>query len=261
MPFLQVFFAIWWAWTNYTWFASSFDTDDVPFRLLTLVQMGGVLVLAAGVPSALDHGDLRAVTIGYLIMRLALVAQWLRAASEDPSSRATALRYATGITIAEVAWVLRRRLDEAGLIPEAALLPVFAALVVFPWWAECERPSAWHPRHIAERHGLFAIILFGEGVLAASMGVERALAAGGVSLSLITIAAAALALVFALWWLYFLHPSGRTRTSSCGATVIRRVAACGPAPGSRWRWNRRAITSQPRPWSSATRSRPRLPRS
>jgi hypothetical protein len=39
VPFLQVFFAIWWAWVNFTWFASSFDTDDVPFRLLTLVQM------------------------------------------------------------------------------------------------------------------------------------------------------------------------------------------------------------------------------
>jgi low temperature requirement protein LtrA len=46
--FLQVFFAIWWAWMNFTWFASSYDTDDVPYRLLTLVQMGGVLVLAAG---------------------------------------------------------------------------------------------------------------------------------------------------------------------------------------------------------------------
>src|SRR5262245_39337487 len=51
VPFLQVFFAIWWAWVNFTWFASAFDTDDVPFRMLTLVQMAGVLVLAAGVPA------------------------------------------------------------------------------------------------------------------------------------------------------------------------------------------------------------------
>src|SRR5688500_3700331 len=83
-PFLQVFFAIWWAWMNFTWFASSFDTDDVPYRLLTMVQMAGVLVLAAGVPAALEHGDYRAVTIGYAIMRAGLVACWLRAAIEDP---------------------------------------------------------------------------------------------------------------------------------------------------------------------------------
>jgi hypothetical protein len=37
-PFLPVFFAIWWAWMNFTRFASSHDTDDVPYRLLTLPQ-------------------------------------------------------------------------------------------------------------------------------------------------------------------------------------------------------------------------------
>jgi low temperature requirement protein LtrA len=63
VPFLQVFFTIWWAWMNFTRFASSYDNDDVPYRLLTLVQMAGVLVLAAGVPSA-GGGDFRIVTIG-----------------------------------------------------------------------------------------------------------------------------------------------------------------------------------------------------
>ena len=33
------------------------DTDDVAYRLATLVQMAGVLVLAAGVPAALHHED------------------------------------------------------------------------------------------------------------------------------------------------------------------------------------------------------------
>jgi low temperature requirement protein LtrA len=36
VPFLQVFFAVWWTWVNFTRFASSFDTDDVSFRLLSL---------------------------------------------------------------------------------------------------------------------------------------------------------------------------------------------------------------------------------
>jgi low temperature requirement protein LtrA len=111
VPFLQVFFAIWWAWVNFTWFASSFDTDDVPLGLLTLVQMAGV---ARGRRAGRARSRrLRAATLGYGIMRLGLLTQWLRAAIEDPSSRATALRYATGITLAEVAWVLRLRLDEA----------------------------------------------------------------------------------------------------------------------------------------------------
>jgi low temperature requirement protein LtrA len=212
LPFLQVFFAIWWAWVNFTWFASAFDTDDVPFRLLTLVQMAGVLVLAAGVPAALEHDDYRAVTFGYAIMRLGLLAHWLRAAIEDPSSRGTALRYAVGITVLQVAWLLRLAVDDAGLLSDLTRVAAFAALALcelaVPIWAERKGPTSWHPHHIAERYGLFAIILFGESVFAASTGVERALDAGGSSVSLVAVGAASLALVFALWWLYFLQQAG-----------------------------------------------------
>lgn len=212
VPFLQVFFAIWWAWMNHTWFASSFDTDDVAFRLLTLLQMGGVLVLAAGVPAALDANEYGAVTIGYLIMRVGLVAQWLRAALEDPASRRTGVRYAAGIAVAEVGWMTRLWLAGSGIASDGLLLAVFLALVAFelgvPPWAERARPTSWHPHHIAERYGLFAIILLGESVLAGSVGVQRALAADGVSLPLVAVAVASLVLVFSLWWLYFLQPTG-----------------------------------------------------
>jgi low temperature requirement protein LtrA len=171
-----------------------------------------VLVLAAGVPAALEHHDYRAVTFGYAIMRLGLLAHWLRAAIEDPSSRGTALRYAVGITILQIAWLLRLALDDAGLLSDPARLAVFGALVLcelaVPIWAERRGATSWHPHHIAERYGLFAIILFGESVFAASAGVERALASGGFSMPLVAVGVAALVLVFALWWLYFLQPAG-----------------------------------------------------
>ncbi|MFI6792935.1 low temperature requirement protein A [Nonomuraea sp. NPDC050383] len=210
--FLQVFFAIWWAWMNFTWFASSYDTDDVPYRLLTMVQMGGVLVLAAGVPAAAVHSDFRAVTIGYLIMRIALVAQWVRAGVEDAAGRRTALRYAVGITVMQAGWVLRLVLAETGALPSPAALPFFAVLVVLelavPLWAERTRPTTWHPHHIAERYGLFTIILLGESVLAATRGVEGALEAARTSTPLVVMAVSGLVLLFALWWLYFLTPAG-----------------------------------------------------
>ena len=55
----MVFFAIWWAWMNFTWFASAFDTDDWLYRVLTIVQMGGVLLAAAAIPAVVEHGDFR----------------------------------------------------------------------------------------------------------------------------------------------------------------------------------------------------------
>ncbi|GGT43204.1 low temperature requirement protein A [Nonomuraea spiralis] len=212
VPFLQVFFAIWWAWMNFTWFASSYDTDDVPYRLLTMLQMAGVLVLAAGVPAAAGEADFGIVTLGYLIMRAGLVAQWLRAGFEDGASRRTALRYAGGITVLQLGWVLRFFLVEAGTLPAASGLPVFVGLVVLelavPRWAERVRPTTWHPHHIAERYGLFTIILLGESILAATRGVEGALGAEGIGVPFVVIAGSGLVLLFALWWLYFLVQAG-----------------------------------------------------
>ncbi|MEU4770045.1 low temperature requirement protein A [Actinosynnema sp. NPDC023794] len=210
MPFLQVFFAIWWAWMNFTWFASAYDTDDVVFRLMAMLQMAGVLVLAAGVPAATE-GDLRTVTLGYLLMRMALVAQWVRVAIEDPASRRTALRYAAGISVAQAGWLVRLVLVESGVLTGDWLLPAFAALVlvelVVPPWAERRGRTTWHPHHIAERYGLFTIILFGESVFAASTGVDVAVREGW-TWSLTVVAGSALVLMFALWWLYSLEPGG-----------------------------------------------------
>ena len=109
LNYLFVFFAIWWPWVNFTWFASAFDTDDVLYRLLTFVQIAGVLVVAAGVPSAFEELDFRVMVVGYVIMRIALVAQWLRVAREDPDHRRTAIRFATGITLLQVGWVVAAR--------------------------------------------------------------------------------------------------------------------------------------------------------
>lgn len=212
VPFLQAFFAIWWAWMNFTWFASSYDADDVPYRLLTMVQMAGVLVLAAGVPAAAGHSDYGVITLGYFVMRIGLVVQWLRAGLEDPEGRRTAFRYAGGITFLQVGWLSRLALVETGALPPSLSLPSFVLLaaleIAVPWWAERVGSTSWHPHHIAERYGLFTIILLGESVLAASRGVEGALEAGEAGGRLVVIAGAGLVLLFALWWLYFLGPAG-----------------------------------------------------
>jgi hypothetical protein len=81
---------------TFTWFASAYDTDDATYRLLTMVQMVGVLVLAAGVPGA-AQGDFTTITMGYVVMRAGLIALWARAALEHPERRRTCLRYAIGI--------------------------------------------------------------------------------------------------------------------------------------------------------------------
>ena len=219
LAFVVVFFAVWWAWMNFSWFASAYDTDDVPYRLLTLLQMGGVLVLAAGIPAAFEHFDFTIAVIGYVIMRLALVAQWLRAASEHPEGRPAALRYAAGVTLVQAAWVGRLWLPgTAGWIGFAVL--VIAELAI-PVWAESSgRFTPWHRGHITERYGLFTIIVLGEVVLAATTAVQSALSAGRSSPGLLIAAAGGLLLVFGMWWSYFKHSvSEQIRPSSLAVSM------------------------------------------
>src|SRR5687767_10049390 len=205
--YLMVFFAIWWAWMNFTWFASAYDTDDDVYRLTTLVQVAGALVLAAGVPRAFGDADFTIITIGYVIMRLAMVAQWLRVARTDvhPGRRACGRRYAIGITLVQVGWVLRLMLPDELLVPGLVVL-VLAELAV-PIWAERVAETTWHPEHIAERYGLFTIIVLGESVLAASIAVQAALDSGERFATLAPIIIGGLLIICAMWWLYFYRPA------------------------------------------------------
>jgi low temperature requirement protein LtrA len=202
--YLMVFFAIWWAWMNFTWFASAFDTDDVLYRLLTFVQIAGALVIAAGVERAFTELDYTVLAIGYLIMRLGLIAQWVRAAREHPRIRGTALRFAGGVAAIQAGWLLRLAMPEG--IGNALFVPFVAIELAIPIWAErAGGPTPWHGGHIAERYGLFTIIVLGESVLAASTALQEAFGARGLSLGLVTLAAGALVLIGSMWWAYFKH--------------------------------------------------------
>ena len=64
-------------------------------------------------------GDFAVVVVGYLIMRVALVFQWLRA-SRHGERPATARRYAVGITACEVGWVAMLALQRRGADRRAA---------------------------------------------------------------------------------------------------------------------------------------------
>ncbi|MGV1007904.1 MAG: low temperature requirement protein A [Dermatophilaceae bacterium] len=202
--YLAVFFAIWWAWMNYTWFASAYDTNDVLFRVMTLVQMAGVLVLAAGVPRALNEGDYTVVVIGYVIMRLAMVAFWARAARGDTTRRTTCLTYAVGIAVVQLLWIVRILAHAWGGVGTFALLVVAELLV--PLLAERPgRTTPWHPGHIVERYGLMTIIVLGEVLLSTTGAISAALDEHGITPSLTAIVVGGLLVVFCMWWFYFKH--------------------------------------------------------
>lgn len=163
--------------------------------------MAGALVLAAGVPRAFDERDFGIAVIGYVVMRIALVTQWVRAARDDVERRTTAYRYAVGVTACQVGWVA------AALVPFDWWLFAFAVLgpieLLVPMWAESATPTSWHAEHIAERYGLFMIVVLGESVLAASFAIQSAAMDGRFTGELVVIAAGGLLILFTIWWMYF----------------------------------------------------------
>ena len=200
-----VFFAIWWAWMNFTWFASAYDNDDALYRLGVLVEIAGALILAAGVPRAFTSDEWGIVTLGYAVMRVALVAQWLRAARDDPEHRATDIRYAIGVGVCMIAWGLRLLLPSGWAVVAFVLLA--AAELLVPVWAERVGATTWHAGHIVERYGLFTLIVLGESVLSATLAIQLALDAGQALGDLVGIAVGGLLIVFSMWWLYFAQPA------------------------------------------------------
>ncbi|MBZ0293397.1 MAG: low temperature requirement protein A [Anaerolineae bacterium] len=200
-----VFFAVWWAWMNFTWFASGYDNGDVPYRIFVFIQMTGALIMASGVEPLFLHHDFSVTVFGYVVMRVANVTQYLRAAYADPVHRPATLRYAIGIGLAQVGWVLMLFLPPQWQL-RYFILGVIIELLV-PIWAKRASPTAWHADHIRERYGLFNIIVLGETILSTSMAIQTVSNEGILNASLITTIAGSLLIAYSMWWLYFYQPA------------------------------------------------------
>jgi low temperature requirement protein LtrA len=237
LGFGVILFAIWWAWMNFTWFASAYDTDDTLYRLMVLLQLTGALIFVAGLPRIFDAMDFRVAVAGYVVMRFAMVSQWLRASTADPTHTDNARRYALGIALVQFGWV--------GLLwlPATAVLAAFVLLMLaelaVPVWAERGAATTWHPGHITERYGLFTIIVLGESILAAMVAIQAALSAGTAFSRLAVLVVGGLLIVYSVWWLYFdgsdpARLSSLTRAFRWGyghVVIFAAIAALGAGLG------------------------------
>ncbi len=257
-------FAICWAWINFSWFASAYDTDDWIFRIVTMVQMTGVLVLAIGLPrmfASIEHG--------------AAARQFHHGAGLCDHAR----RHGVPVAAGGAAGSARRR---------ACLTYVVAIAVAHGRLGDPDRlrfhrrrdlrhrraavagrddgarssPSArtaapWHPHHIAERYSLFAIIALGEGVVGTVATLSAVVEEHGWTLDAALVCMAGTGLTFGMWWIFYMLPSGpvlhgyRDRSFVWGYGLIVPIAAIvatGAGPACR-----RLLSSRTRPISARWR--------
>jgi low temperature requirement protein LtrA len=137
-------------------------------------------------------------------MRAGLVTLWLRASYHDTERRSTARRYATGASLTMVGW------GAVALIgwPVWAFFAMGAVeMLVSPWAERAGPPTPWHPEHIAERYGLFTIIVLGETILSSSVAFQSVVDEKTGDVTAALTAVGALLTVFAMWWIYFAKPA------------------------------------------------------
>lgn len=207
--YMMALWCVFIGWMNFSWFASAYDTDDVPYRITTAVQMLGAMILAAGIGDIFLHTpDLTTAFIGFVIMRLAMVTQWLRAARQHEAGRATCLRYAVGTALAQALWPAT--LFSGGAAQTAVFAVAAMVELAVPYIAERKGGTPWHPHHIAERYGLLVIIVLGEcvaGIISmAAKTVHEDMSQWAESA--LPVIVSSLATVFAMWWTYFKLPTG-----------------------------------------------------
>ncbi|MFI5836138.1 low temperature requirement protein A [Micromonospora sp. NPDC051300] len=207
-------FAITWAWMNFTWFASSYDNDDALFRAATLIQMIGVIVLSFGLPVSFDttaeggSPNNLLLVVGYVVMRVPLIALWLRAARQDEAHRRIAVAYAVAIAVAQTGWLLSAVLPLPVPVIIALLVVLALGELVAPVVMERRLGSPpWNAGHIAERFSLLTLITLGEVVAATTAAVAALTSSRGWTPAAVVIIASGLVLAAALWWAYFLVPS------------------------------------------------------
>lgn len=213
--FLMVSFAIWWTWVNFSFFATSFDTDDWLYRVFTLIQMAGMLVANAGIPRIYDersdvehavnvHSPFFVLALGYVIMRAALVIQWIRATMCRGNASRAAWVYIAGLIAIQACWM---GLPFYPNYVQAPLFPVFVAVeLIIPAIAEQVGRTPWHPHHVTERFNLFTIIQLGECISGAANAISGAVEDAEHRPRLIGLYVCAFIVNSGLWWIYFWAP-------------------------------------------------------
>ena len=185
---------LWWSWVGYAWLTSVVEPEEGAVRIVIFAAMGAMLVVALCVPQAFDDLGLT-FAIAYGFVRAAHIALFWISSRDLPDFRRSTAGLTVGTALGVGLLIVASFFDG---VTQGALWALALALdVAEPYFFGAE---GWRlvPEHFAERHGLIIIIALGESIVAIGVGAATTVTAGIVVASVFGIA-----LVCAMWWLYF----------------------------------------------------------
>lgn len=197
--FVGLFVPVWWAWMAYTWYAAAFDDGGVVHRIGMLAGMLAAAAMSAGV-AGVTEGDPQVFVVSYACLFGVLAALYVAAWLREPAARRLAGRMVLGYALGAVVWLSSLAFDD-GVRPfvwAVGLVLLIATFAYATWAHGATGPSPYDAGHVAERYGLFTLVVLGESVVVTVAGLDTGGSQGAVVVAVLGFVAAA-----AVWWLYF----------------------------------------------------------
>lgn len=194
--FAGLFVPVWWGWMGYLWYIAAFGSGGVVTRLGVLAAMLAAAAMSAGVEGA-AHGDSEGFVVAYACLLYVLGALYGAGWWRAPEARPLSVRFAASNALGATLWLSSLALaeDARPLVWATAMAVLIAAFVSAPGWVTAK---SFHPSHVAERYGLFTLVVLGESIVVTVAGLET-----GSSLAAALVAIVGFILAATIWWLYF----------------------------------------------------------
>ena len=198
LMFILLFVPVWWSWVGFTFYADRFESEETAYRVLTFAGMLAVTGFSLSLGGAFTPAGDTPFIVCYVLVRLVLIALYVRAFLYIPLARPLASQFIYGLG------------GSCLLLPASLLFPppvryaMWGAALLLELVTPYLNPKAARTfpidrAHIPERFGLFTIIVLGEAVIATANGASR------VAWNVSSLAAAALGFAMAacIWWINF----------------------------------------------------------
>lgn len=197
--FAGLFVPVWWGWMGFTWYFTTFGTETPVVRVGVLSAMAAIAAVSAGVEGATDDAS-DTFVVAYAALLSVLTALYARAWLLAPAARSLAARFTIGNALGAVLWLSSLALDERvrPFLWAAAMVLVIATFMFAGWPTVAPALQPYDRGHIAERYGLFTIVVLGEAVVVTVSGLDTGSRPAAMIIALLGFTIAA-----AIWWLYF----------------------------------------------------------
>ncbi len=199
---ILVFWLVWWAWTQFTWALNAANTEHHLIQLATVVATALAFFIAVSVPQTFTSFSWW-FAISYVAVRSIGLMIYLWVSWSNRIMRKAVVTFSTisisGLVAVIVGGIMGGE-AQYWLWGLAILLDVLAASIG-------ANNEGWglFPKHFAERHGLFVIIVLGETLIVAASAVAEE----SWNVKLLIISMLAVGITACLWWLYFVRIKGQ----------------------------------------------------